>query len=60
MGWFLVEEGRKSRLTFSRSGLIIAAAALQPGLTIVSRDTSDYERARMNVINPWHDTAANL
>ena len=60
MGSVLVEEGRKSGLTFSQPGLIIAAAALQHGLTVVSRDTSGYERARMNVINPWHDTAPNL
>lgn len=49
----LVEEGRKARHTYSQPDLIIAATALQHGLTIVSRDTSDYERARVPVINPW-------
>ena len=50
----LVEEGRKAGHTFSQPDLIIAATALQHGLTVVSRDTSDYERARVPVFNPWH------
>ncbi len=49
----LVEEGRKAGHTFSQPDLIIAATALCQGLTIVSRDTSDYERARAPVIDPW-------
>jgi toxin FitB len=53
----LVESGRKSRHTFSQPDLIIAATALQHGLTIVSRDTSDYEKARAPVLNPWSETA---
>ena len=49
----LVEEGRKNRHTYSQPDLIIAATALVRGLTIVTRDTSDYERARVPVLNPW-------
>lgn len=49
----LVEEGRKSGHTFSQPDLIIAATAVQHGLTIVSRDTSEYERAKAPVFNPW-------
>ena len=49
----LVEGGRKGGHTFSQPDLIIAATALEHGLTIVSRDTSDYERARAPVLNPW-------
>jgi predicted nucleic acid-binding protein len=49
----LVDEGRKSGHTFSQPDLIIAATALQHGLTIVSRDTSEYELARAPVLNPW-------
>ena len=49
----LVEERRKAGHTFSQPDLIIAAAALCHGLTIVSRDTSDYERARAPVVDPW-------
>jgi toxin FitB len=49
----LVEEGRKRGHTFSQPDLVIAATALHHGLTIVSRDTSDYETANVPVLNPW-------
>lgn len=49
----LVEEGRKVGHTFSQPDLIIAATALHHGLTIVSRDTSEYEKANVSVFNPW-------
>lgn len=49
----LVEDGRQAGHTFSQPDLIIAATALQHGLTVVSRDTRDYERARVPVHNPW-------
>jgi predicted nucleic acid-binding protein len=50
----LVEDGRKSGHTFSQPDLIIAATALDYGLTIVSRDTSEYELASVAVVNPWN------
>lgn len=49
----LVEEGRKARHTFSQPDLIIAATALHHGLTVVTRDTGDFEKARAPVVNPW-------
>ena len=49
----LVEEGRKAGHTFSQPDLIIAATALQHGLTVVTRDTADYERSRVPLFNPW-------
>lgn len=49
----MVEEGRKAKHTFSQPDLIIAATAACHGLTVVSRDTSEFERARVAVINPW-------
>ena len=49
----IVEDGRKAGHTFSQPDLIIAATALEHGLTLVSRDTSDYEKARAAVLNPW-------
>ncbi|MCW6509528.1 type II toxin-antitoxin system VapC family toxin [Lichenifustis flavocetrariae] len=49
----LVEEGRKTRHTFSQPDLIIAATALQYGLTLVSRDVGDFERTRVVLLNPW-------
>jgi toxin FitB len=51
----LVEEGRKSGYTFSQPDLTIAATAIYHGLTIVSRDTTDYLKARAPVHNPWFD-----
>jgi predicted nucleic acid-binding protein len=49
----LVEEGRKVGHTFSQPDLIIAATALQHGLTVVTRDTGDYKLARVPLLNPW-------
>jgi toxin FitB len=51
----LVEAGRKVRHTYSQPDLIIAATALDHGLTVVSRDLSDYRKARVPVLNPWLD-----
>lgn len=51
----LVEEGRKAGYTFSQPDLIIAATALHHGLTVVSRDVNEYERAHVPVLNPWND-----
>ena len=53
----LVEEGRKAGHTFSQPDLIIAATALHHGLTVVSRDRSDYDRASVRVFNPWAERA---
>ncbi len=49
----LLEDGRKVGHTFSQPDLIIAATALEHGLTLVSRDRGEYERARVPVLNPW-------
>jgi predicted nucleic acid-binding protein len=53
----LVEEGRKTGHTYSQPDLIIAATAMHHGLTVVSRDTSDFERAHVPVLNPWRETS---
>ena len=52
----LVEDGRKAGHTFSQPDLIIAATALHHGLTVVTRDVSDYQKARAPVVNPWLHT----
>ncbi len=49
----LVEEGRKIGHTFSQPDLIIAATAMHHGLTVVTRDRSDFDKARVAVVNPW-------
>src|SRR5208337_4092734 len=51
----LVEDGRKVGHTFSQPDLIIAATTLQHGMTIVSRDTSDYAKTHAALFNPWTD-----
>jgi predicted nucleic acid-binding protein len=51
----MVDEGRKSGHTFSQPDLIIAATAQQHGLTVVSRDTSEFLKARVPVFSPWTD-----
>ena len=53
----LVEDGRKVGHTFSQPDLIIAATALHHGLTLVSRDVLDFEKAGVPVLNPWNDPA---
>jgi hypothetical protein len=49
----LLEEGRKTGHTFSQPDLIIAATALHHGLTVVTRDRDDFDKARVPVSNPW-------
>jgi predicted nucleic acid-binding protein len=49
----LVEEGRKAGHTFSQPDLIIAATAIEHDLTVVTRDRSEYDKARVAVIDPW-------
>jgi predicted nucleic acid-binding protein len=49
----LVESGRKSGHTFSQPDLFIAATALHHGLTVVTRDTGEFELAGVPVFNPW-------
>ena len=53
----LVEQGRSAGHTFSQPDLIIAATALERGLVVVTRDTGDYKRARVPLLNPWVDEA---
>jgi predicted nucleic acid-binding protein len=52
----LVEDGRKAGYAFSQPDPIIAATALHHGLTVVTRNVSDYERVRARVFNPWVDS----
>lgn len=49
----LVAEGRKAGHTFSQPDLIIAATAIHHGLTLITRDRKDYDKARVSVVNPW-------
>lgn len=49
----LVEMGRKSGHTFSQPDLIIAATALHHGFTVVTRNTADYAKTQVPLLNPW-------
>jgi toxin FitB len=49
----LLEDGRKMGHTYSHPDLILAATALHHGLTVVTRDRSDFEKAGAPVFNPW-------
>jgi predicted nucleic acid-binding protein len=49
----LMEEGRKIGHTYSHPDLLLAATALQHGLTVVTRDRSDFDMAGAQVFNPW-------
>lgn len=49
----LVEQGRKRGHTFSQPDLIIAATALHHGLTVVTRDTADFVKAGVPLLDPW-------
>jgi len=49
----LMESGRKIGHTYSHPDLMLAATALHYGLTVVTRDRSDFDKARVPVFNPW-------
>ena len=49
----LIEAGRKRGHTYGEPDALIAATALHHGLTVVTRDTREYERANVPVLNPW-------
>jgi hypothetical protein len=49
----LMEEGRKLGHTYSHPDLLLAATAIQHGLTVVTRDRSDFDMAEVPVLNPW-------
>lgn len=48
----LVEDGRRTGHTHSQPYLFIAATALHHGMTVVSHDTAEFDRARVPVLNP--------
>jgi toxin FitB len=49
----LVVKGKKGGHTFSQPDLIIAATALHHGLTLVSRNSTDFEKTGVAILNPW-------
>ena len=53
----IIESGRKRGHTFSHPDVLIAASAARHGLTVVTRDTDDFEAAGVDVCNPWSQSA---
>ena len=51
----MIEDRRKIGRTFSQPDLIIPATSLHHGLTVVTRDVSDHQRAHVPLLNPWID-----
>lgn len=49
----LLEAGRKVGHTYSQPDLMIAATALHHNLTLVSRNTKDFEKTGVKLLNPW-------
>lgn len=49
----IIESGRERGHTFSHPDVLIVASAARHGLTVVTRDTADFEAARVSVVNPW-------
>jgi predicted nucleic acid-binding protein len=49
----LLEAGRQIGHTYSHPDLLLAATALHHGLTVVTRDRGDFDKAGVPVFNPW-------
>jgi len=53
----IIESGRRRGHTFSHPNVLIAASAARHGLTVVTRDTPDFDAAAVAVCNPWSQSA---
>ena len=51
----MIGAGRKRGHTYSHPDILIAATAAQHGLTIVTRNTSEFVAAGVPHFNPWTD-----
>lgn len=49
----LVEEGRRIGHTFSQPDLFLAATALHHGLVLVTRNTADFQKTKVPLVDPW-------
>jgi toxin FitB len=50
---WLVWEGQKANYTFSQPDALLAATAVEHGLGVVTRNTGDFERAGVRLLDPW-------
>ncbi len=50
---WLVWTGQKEKYTYSQPDALLAATALEHDLGVVTRNTSDFDRAGVVLLNPW-------
>jgi predicted nucleic acid-binding protein len=50
---WLIWEGQKANYTFAQPDALLAATALEHELGVVTRNTADFERAGVHLLNPW-------
>jgi hypothetical protein len=52
----LMEQGKEMRHTFPQPDLFIAATAILHDLCVVTRNTGDFLRTGVSLLNPWIDS----
>jgi len=57
-GRYIAEDRLKGRTT-SPVDLLIAATAQAHGLTVVTRNTRDFDHLELSLLNPWSESAAS-
>jgi predicted nucleic acid-binding protein len=50
---WLVWEGQRINYSYSQPDALLAATALDRGLGVVTRNTADFDRAGVQILNPW-------
>jgi toxin FitB len=50
----IMERGRQARHTFPQPDALIAAVAVVNSLTVATRNTEDFAKAGVAVVNPWN------
>lgn len=53
----LVWDGQKANYTYAQPDALIAATALVHGLGVVTRNTADFVRAGVHLLDPWSSAA---
>lgn len=53
----LVWEGQKANYTYAQPDSLLAATALVHELGVVTRNTEDFRRAGLRLLDPWHEPA---